>query len=98
MTKVDIIESINFYTGFSKADSRILLNQLLESSIKVLQKDKELKIKGFGTFKVMHKKSRIGRNPKTKETVIITARNIISFRPSRQLKKVINEARGIKKN
>ena len=98
MTKLEIIDSMNFYTGFSKADSRLLLNQLLESLIEVMKENKELKIRGFGSFRVIGKKSRIGRNPKTKKEYIITERNVVSFRPSRKLKKSVNETECIKNN
>lgn len=98
MTKADIIESIHSRTGFSKADSTTLLNQLLTSCVEILQKEKILKIRGFATFKVIRKKSRIGRNPKTKENVLITARNVISFNTSDNFKKTINETRNCKEN
>ena len=91
MTKSAIIDDIHKEIGFSKADATILLNEFLESAISILESDNILKFRNFGTFEVKKKKSRIGRNPKTKEEFLIKSRNVISFRPSRKLKKYLND-------
>ena len=76
--------------GFSKKVIENLLEDLLSIILSELIKNKKVKISNFGTFILKHKKSRIGRNPKTLEKKIITERNVISFKPSKNLKNYIN--------
>ena len=77
--------------GFSKKILENILEDFLDILLKELIKNKKVKISKFGTFILRNKKSRIGRNPKTLEKKIIQERNVILFRPSRELKKYINE-------
>ncbi len=90
LTKKDIINSIYMQIGFSKKVIENLLEDLLSIILSELIKKKKVKISNFGTFILKHKKSRIGRNPKTLEKKIITERNVISFKPSKNLKNYIN--------
>ena len=76
--------------GFSKKISEDLLEDILDIIVKNLKKYKKLKISNFGTFSVKSKKSRMGRNPKTKEKKIISERNIVSFKPSKDFKDYIH--------
>ena len=76
--------------GFSKKISENLLEDFLSIILENLIKNKKVKIPKFGTFSIRHKKSRIGRNPKTLEKKIITERNVILFKPSKDLKNFIN--------
>ena len=66
------------------------MNEIIEEIILGLQKNNIVKIHNFGTFKIKSKKSRIGRNPKTKEEVMISARNVVSFIPSKYILKKLN--------
>ena len=91
LTKKDIINSIYMQLGFSKKVIENLLEDLLSIILSELIKNKKVKISNFGTFILKHKKSRIGRNPKTLEKKIITERNVISFKPSKNLKNYIND-------
>ena len=77
--------------GFSKKIIENLLDDLLSILLEDLIKYKKVKISKFGTFTVRNKKSRIGRNPKTLEKKIITERNVILFRASKELKDFINK-------
>ena len=74
----------------SKKISENLLEDILSIILENLIKNKKVKIPKFGTFSIRHKKSRIGRNPKTLEKKIITERNVILFKPSKDLKNFIN--------
>ena len=76
--------------GFSKKISENLLEDFLSIILENLIKNKKVKIPKFGTFSIRHKKSRIGRNPKTLEKKIIAERNVILFKPSKDLKNFIN--------
>ena len=76
--------------GFSKKISENLLEDTLNFITSNIINSKKLKLSNFGTFILRKKKQRIGRNPKTKEEKIISARNVILFKPSKDLKKYIN--------
>ena len=77
--------------GFSKKISENLLDDILNKIIENLIKFKKIKISNFGTFSVRKKNKRIGRNPKTKEVKIISERNVILFKPSKEFKEYINK-------
>ena len=76
--------------GFSKKISEQLLEDILEIILGNLKKYKKIKISNFGTFSLRLKKSRLGRNPKTKENKIISERNVVLFKPSKDFKNYIN--------
>ena len=90
LTKKDIINSIYMQIGFSKKVVESLLEDYLSILLTDLIKNKKVKIPKFGTFVLRYKKSRIGRNPKTLEKKIITDRNVILFKPSKDFKDYIN--------
>ena len=90
LTKKEIINSIYMQIGFSKKIIENLLEDFLTIIIDELIKNKKVKISKFGTFILRHKKSRTGRNPKTLEKKIIAERNVILFKPSKNLRKYIN--------
>ena len=90
LTKKDIINSIYLQIGFSKNISENLLEDFFEIILENLIKNQKVKIAKFGTFELRKKAKRIGRNPKTKETKIITERNVVLFKPSKELKNYIN--------
>tara|TARA_B100000427_G_C15414443_1_gene553495 strand:- start:343 stop:636 length:294 start_codon:yes stop_codon:yes gene_type:complete len=91
LTKKDIVNSLYMQIGFSKKISEDLLDDILDIIVDNLKKNKILKISKFGTFSLRSKKSRIGRNPKTKEKKLISQRNVVLFKPSKDLKKYINK-------
>ncbi len=90
LKKKDIINSIYMQIGFSKNISETLLEDILQIILKNIIEHKKVKIAKFGTFSLRKKKQRIGRNPKTREIKIITERNVILFKPSREFKHFIN--------
>jgi len=90
LTKKEIINSIYMQIGFSKKIVESLLEDFLSILLNELIKNKKVKIPKFGTFVLRYKKSRIGRNPKTLEKKIITDRNVILFKPSKDFKDYIN--------
>ena len=91
LTKKEIVNSIYMQIGYSKKVSENLLEDFFDIIIDNLKKSNKVKISKFGTFHVRFKKSRIGRNPKTNEKKIISERKVILFKPSNELKKLINE-------
>tara|TARA_B100000989_G_C19246792_1_gene346409 strand:- start:91 stop:384 length:294 start_codon:yes stop_codon:yes gene_type:complete len=91
LTKQDIVNSIYMQIGYSKKVSEILIEDFFEIILNNLKKEKKVKISKFGTFFLKRKKQRIGRNPKTKITAIISERNVITFKPSKEFKNYINK-------
>ena len=85
-TRNDLIEAISDNVGLSLSDSSLLIEEIFEFILKELEKGVNVKISSFGTFSVRHKKSRIGRNPKTGVEVPITERNVVTFTSSNVLK------------
>ena len=90
LTKKEIVNSIYMQIGYSKKISENLLEDLLSLILNELILRKKVKIPRFGTFILRNKKSRIGRNPKTKEEKVISERNVILFKVSKELKDYIN--------
>ena len=90
LTKKDLINSVYMQIGFSKNISENLIDDFLCTIIDNLKKEKKLKLSKFGTFSVRSKKSRIGRNPKTKEQKTISDRNVVLFKASKEFKDLVN--------
>ncbi len=90
ITRADLSEAIYRKIGISQSESAELVDTVLEEIVAALEKGESVKLSSFGTFKVRHKKQRIGRNPKTKQEVPITPRNVISFHSSNILMKRVN--------
>ena len=90
LTKKEIVNSIYMQIGFSKAISENLLEDFFNVIFEGLKKNNKVKIAKFGTFILRDKNSRIGRNPKTKETKVISRRKVILFKPSKKFKNFLN--------
>ena len=90
LTKKEIINSIYMQLGFSKKICENLFEDFFSIILEELIKNKKVKISKFGTFQLRYKKSRVGRNPKTLEKKIISERNVILFKPSKELKNFVN--------
>jgi integration host factor subunit alpha len=91
VTRAYLAEAIYNKFGYSRAESSDVVDAVIEEIIVGLEKEDEVKISSFGTFKIKKKNERVGRNPKTKKEVPITARKVASFYVSKILKKKINE-------
>ena len=90
MTKADIIESVYEKVGFSKKDSAEIVELVFDTVKETLERGDKIKISGFGNFQVRQKKARIGRNPQTGKEIEISARRVLTFRPSQVLKSALN--------
>ena len=90
LTKKDLVNIAYMQIGFSKQISESLINEFFSLIVVNLKKEKKLKISKFGTFSIRSKKQRIGRNPKTKEEKMISNRNVVLFKPSKEFKDLIN--------
>jgi len=91
LTKKDLVNQVYMQIGFSKQISESLIDEFFYLIVENLKKEGKIKLSRFGTFSIRSKKSRIGRNPKTKEKKIISERKVVLFKPSKDFKKFINE-------
>ena len=90
LTKKDLVNLVYMQLGFSKQVSENLIEDFLATINENIKSEKKLKLSKFGTFIVREKKSRVGRNPKTKESKMISNRNVVLFKPSKEFKDFIN--------
>ena len=90
LTKKNLVNLIYMQIGFSKQVSENLIDDFFHTIIENLTKEKSLKLSNFGTFSIRQKNSRIGRNQKTKKETLISKRNVVLFKPSKEFKKFIN--------
>ncbi len=90
LTKKDLINSIYMQIGFSKLISETLIDEFFSLILLNLKKEKIVKLSNFGTFMLRVKNPRIGRNPKTREKKVISKRNVVLFKPSKEFKIFIN--------
>ena len=90
LTKKDISDKICHNLGFSKNLSSKIIDDFFESVVTQLIKTNQVKLSSFGTFEVIKKKERIGRNPKTKVQAKISARKVVKFKPSILIKDKLN--------
>ena len=90
ITKADLVEKVYQKIGLSKKEASELVDLVFLSLKGVLQKGDNVKISGFGNFIVRQKNQRVGRNPQTGEQIKISARRVLTFRPSQVLKAILN--------
>ena len=90
LTKKDLVNLVYMQLGFSKQISENLIEDFLSTIVSNIKEEKKLKLSNFGTFSVRQKNSRIGRNPKTKETKVISSRDVVLFKPSKEFKEFVN--------
>ena len=90
LTKKDLVNLVYMQLGFSKQISENLIDDFLFTIVSNIKNEKKLKLSRFGTFSIRQKKSRIGRNPKTKEIKMISSRDVVLFKPSKEFKEFVN--------
>lgn len=92
LTKADLIEGIHQTVGIPRSESGRIVERTLDVIKKSLETGEKVKISGFGSFEVRHKKARKGRNPKTAETIILPPHRVVVFKASHVLRKSLNRA------
>lgn len=92
MTKADIVEALYEKVGFSKKEAADLVELVFDQIKSTLAQGQKIKISGFGNFVVRDKRSRIGRNPQTGQSIEISARRVLTFRPSQVLRAEVNSS------
>jgi len=91
MTKADIIEAVYEQIGFSKKEAAEVVELVFETMKETLTEGEKIKISGFGNFVVRPKRARTGRNHQTGEQITISARRVLTFKPSQVLKDSLND-------
>jgi len=90
LTRKDLAKAVHEKMGFSQRGSRQIVDTFFDAMRDALIQEEPIKIVQFGTFSVRHKEPRVGRNPRTGETMAIAKRSMISFRPSKKLRERFN--------
>jgi integration host factor subunit beta len=91
MTKADLVEQIATETGVSKNHTALIVDSLLDAFCRALSEGKHLEIRGFGTFKVRERRARRARNPRSGTEVLVPAKLVPVFKPSKELKAMVLE-------
>ena len=94
MTKADLIENVSQAVELSRKDSEIIVETIFDSIVKSLRSGDKIEIRGFGSFRTRQRNSRVGRNPKTGARVDVPAKKIPFFKPSKELKDLVNAGEG----
>ena len=90
MNKNDLIDAVAGSAGLSKADSAKAVDNIFDAVTSAMQNGEEVRLVGFGTFSVSHRKATTGRNPRTGEAIQISARNVPKFKSGKALKQAVN--------
>jgi len=90
LTKKDLVNIVYMQIGFSKQISENIIEEFFSLIVDNLKKEEKVKFSKFGTFSIRLKKSRVGRNPKTKEEKTISKRNVVLFKASKEFKEFVN--------
>lgn len=90
MTKADLIEEVSRVVEMTRKDSEVIVEAIFDSVVRALKTDDKIEIRGFGSFRTRQRQSRIGRNPKTGTRVEVPAKRIPYFKPSKELKDLVN--------
>ena len=93
MTKAEIVSIVSDKCSFSRQESVQIVDQVFQILKETLEKGEKIKISGFGNFITREKRARKGRNPKTGLNLTISARRVLTFKPSQKLRKVVNQER-----
>jgi integration host factor subunit beta len=91
MTKADLIDEVSRLAELTRKDSEVIVETIFDSVVRSLRAGDKIEIRGFGSFRTRQRKPRMGRNPKTGEKVEVPAKKIPFFKPSKELKDLVNE-------
>ncbi|MGA2326526.1 MAG: HU family DNA-binding protein [Bryobacteraceae bacterium] len=92
MTKAELIEEVSRVVEMSRKDSEVIVETIFDSIVRALRTGEKIEIRGFGSFRTRQRQPRIGRNPKTGTRVEVPAKRIPFFKPSKELKDLVNGA------
>ncbi|MBI3696116.1 MAG: integration host factor subunit beta [Acidobacteria bacterium] len=92
MTKADLIEEVSRVVEMTRKESEVIVETIFDSIVKSLRSGDKIEIRGFGSFRTRQRQARIGRNPKSGERVDVPAKRIPFFKPSKELRDIVNGA------
>jgi integration host factor subunit beta len=95
MTKADLIEEVSRLAELTRKDSEVIVDTIFDSVVRSLRVGDKIEIRGFGSFRTRQRKSRVGRNPKTGDRVEVPAKKIPFFKPSKELKDLVNNSTAV---
>ncbi|MCS7315350.1 MAG: HU family DNA-binding protein [Bryobacterales bacterium] len=90
MTKAELVEEVSRVVEMSRKDSEVIVDTIFRSIVQALRNGEKIEIRGFGSFRTRERQARIGRNPKTGARVEVPAKRIPYFKPSKELKELVN--------
>ena len=90
MTKAELIEEVSRVIEMTRKDSEVIVESIFDSVVRALRSGDKIEIRGFGSFRTRQRQPRIGRNPKTGTRVEVPAKRIPYFKPSKELKDLVN--------
>lgn len=90
MTKAELVEEVARQTELPKKQAEVIVNTVFESIVESLKSGDKIELRGFGSFRIRHRDSRVGRNPKTGEKVDVPAKRIPYFKPGKELRELLN--------
>ena len=91
MTKADLIDEVSRLAELTRKDSEVIVESIFDSVVKSLRAGDKIEIRGFGSFRTRQRKARVGRNPKTGDRVEVPPKKIPYFKPSKELKDLVNQ-------
>lgn len=91
MTKADVIDEVSRVVEMTRKDSEVIVDAIFESVVRSLRSGEKIEIRGFGSFRTRERRARVGRNPKTGARVEVPPKRIPYFKPSKELKDLVNE-------
>ncbi|HUK48231.1 MAG TPA: HU family DNA-binding protein [Terriglobales bacterium] len=94
MTKADLIDEVSRLVELTRKDSEVVVETIFDSIVRSLRAGDKIEIRGFGSFRTRQRKPRVGRNPKTGDRVDVPAKKIPFFKPSKELKDLVNGETG----
>lgn len=92
MTKADLIEEVSRVVEMTRKESEVIVEAIFDSVVRSLRDGDKIEIRGFGSFRTRERRPRVGRNPKTGARVEVPAKRIPYFKPSKELKDLVNES------
>ena len=92
MTKADLIEEVSRLAEVTRKDSEVIVETIFDSVVRALRAGDKIEIRGFGSFRTRQRKARVGRNPKTGDRVEVPPKKIPVFKPSKELKDIVNDS------
>ena len=94
MTKAELIEEVSHVVEMTRKESEVIVEAIFDSVVRALRNGDKIEVRGFGSFRTRQRQSRVGRNPKTGTSVEVPAKRIPYFKPSKELKDVVNLGTG----